>query len=347
MQFSIKRFYIIVIIFIILFSAFIIMITMNKRNNLIDTMADNSYYYWKRHYLVKVDSHKMKVVVPEQNYVTLSEGMGYGLLFTASSGDSNTFKMLWNYTKQYLDENGLMNWKIGSNGKIMGFGSATDADEDIAYALLLASRKWPNSGYFEEASKMINSIKNHEISSDYTILPGDGWGKNPPLNPSYIALKYYTEFGEISEKKYWKKVVEVNINILKENFNKSTGLFPDWINKKNGNTFGYDAIRVPIRLVQFYRNSNNIEVINILKSQYKFISNQGINNLVSGYSLDGIPLVNYINSEYLSSFTAIGSVYSNSNFTMSLMNKLKETKNDSYYGSSLKTWILFILSNRL
>lgn len=347
MQFNIKRFFIIVIVFIVGSLAFFIMTTFNKKTDSINIMADKSYYYWKKHYLVKVDSYKMRVVVPEQNYVTLSEGMGYGLLFTVASGDLNTFKMLWNYTKQYMDENGLMNWKISSNGKVIGFGSATDADEDIAYALLLASRKWPDFGYLEEASKMINSIKSHEISRDYIILPGDSWQEDPPLNPSYIALKYYTEFGETFEKEYWKKVVKANINILKKNFNKSTGLFPDWINKKNGNTFGYDAIRVPIRLVQFCRNSNNIELADILKSQYRFISSQGIDNLVSGYSLKGKPLANYINAEYLASFTAIGSVYPNSDFTLSLINKLKETKNESYYGSSLKTWVFLILSNRL
>lgn len=328
---------------------------LKKRNTkTMSTNTYNYYNYWKKNYIVDVNYNISRVIDPQSNNVTVSEGMGYGLIFSVTANDQNQFKKLWNYTKKYLDENGLMNWKVDASGNIIGMGSALDADQDIAYALLLASKKWPKTTYLNDARKMIESIKKNEISSDYVLLPGDKWGDTASFNPSYVSPSYYLDFGltSSSEKVYWEKVSKVNLDLLSKEANSKTGLLPDWINgdgsiEDKNNKFGYDAVRVPLRLIEFYKKTNNTAAKNILKKENSFFSSIGTNNLAAGYSLSGEPLENYINTVYLSSYTAASLIDEGSEFNKSITAKLKNAKDTSYYGCSLKMWVLFIMDGSL
>lgn len=317
-------------------------------------ISNDIYLQWKNKYVIFVNDNMSRVVNPQNDNATVSEGMGYGLLFSVAADDFKNYEKLWNYTRSYLDENGLMNWKIDSNGKVTGLGSATDADQDIAYSLLLAAKKWNNKGYYNEAIIMINAIKMKEIASDYVILPGDSWGnKSIPLNLSYISPLYYSKFGDVSgNKDFWKEVLTTNIGLLRNNVNQKTGLFPDWINTEGypqfkKDQFGYDAIRVPIRLLQYYKSSNNIQIKEILQKEYDFILQKDYKKLVAGYDIYGNQLVNYLNTEYLASFSAMSLVDPDSNYSKTVISKLAEANDDSYYGCSLKTWIFFIMAGRL
>lgn len=315
----------------------------------------NSYYsYWKKNYVESVSENVDRVVDLENGSVTVSEGMGYGLLFSVAANDEEEFKKLWNYTEKYLDENGLMNWKISSNGSIEGFGAATDADEDIAYALMLAAKKWNSKSYYNSAVNMIAAIRKYEISKNYVLMPGDKWGDNIKINPSYIAPAYYIEFGKLSteNENYWSKVLEVNLAIMSKASNNRTGFLPDWINEDGSieekeNILGYEAIRVPLRLLQFYKKTNNSTAKEILKRENTFISNVGEDKLVAGYNLKGEPLVSYINTAYLSTYSAISTIDEGSSFNKDMLRSLQQADDKSYYGCSLKMWLLFIINGEL
>ena len=57
--------------------------------------------------------------------------------------DDQLFDDLYGYVKTYHNGNGLMGWQIDSNGNIVGSGGkdcASDADEDMALALVFASK---------------------------------------------------------------------------------------------------------------------------------------------------------------------------------------------------------------
>ena len=73
-----------------------------------------------------------------------------------------------------------MNWAIASDGTgVPGKGAATDADEDIAFALLMADRQWGSAGslnYLNLAKAQINNIWLHEIVDSKLAGPGDSWG---------------------------------------------------------------------------------------------------------------------------------------------------------------------------
>jgi len=326
----------------------------NDQTCVLATEATIAYDDWKRNYVVHVSDNTSRVINPQDNNVTVSEGIGYGLLFSAAVEDETTFQELWQYAKQYLNKNGLMHWKINANGKIIGRGSATDADQDIAYALLLADKKWPQKNYLDAARKMIIAIKRHEVTSTLLLLPGDSWTwtKDPPLNPSYIAPAYYQEFAAATKDLSWGKISLANLQFITQVANKDTGLTPDWVNqngtiKKYENKFGYDAIRVPIRLYPFYMRSNNPMAGMILQKQYAFFSNEGINHLVAGYTITGRPLVSHLTSSYLASFAMIGYMHHTSDFSMELLERLIHDSTPDYYSSSLKVWVLLTITGKL
>ncbi|MFW6210704.1 MAG: glycosyl hydrolase family 8, partial [bacterium] len=63
---------------------------------------------------------------------TVSEGIGYGMIVCVymSSSTNNTkqyFDGMWNFYKNNMNENGLMNWQVPYCDSA---GAATDADED-------------------------------------------------------------------------------------------------------------------------------------------------------------------------------------------------------------------------
>lgn len=344
-----KRKLIFICIIIVFSIAVIIRIVWSEHIKMTATIA---YTNWKKQYVIEIRNSMSRVVNPQDNNVTVSEGMGYGMLFSATVGDHDTFNNLWKYAKQYLDKSGLMDWKIDAGGEVIGNGSASDADQDMAYALLLASRKWNNKEYLNDSLNMMNSIIKHEVSSDGLLMPGDSWGNNMPFNPSYVAPAYYTDFALASKNNHWSKILIVNLQLLSKTIDHNTGLSPDWINFdgtiiENKNEYGYDAIRVPIRLIQYYKKTKDSVAGGILKKEYSYFSKIGSNHLMAGYTVAGRPQVSYINSEYLSSFTAISTFRPYSLFHFDIMNKLINTDANDYYGSSLKVWTLLILSNKL
>jgi len=78
-----------------------------------------------------------------------SEGTAYGMILAVAMDDQALFDDLWRYEQHFLDANGLMNWEIDPQGNGPtgeGTGAATDADEDMAYALLWADHRWGGAG---------------------------------------------------------------------------------------------------------------------------------------------------------------------------------------------------------
>lgn len=352
------------IIFICFTVAFLlimgIMSTTNSVNPLLsfhltgasEKQAEKAYADWKQRYVVPVTTGMSRVVNPQDQAATVSEGMGYGLLFSAAMDDAETFEQLWNYVRNHLNENGLMEWKISRSGEVVGSGSASDADQDIAYALLLAAEKWPeHEDYLRGAKKMIAAIAHHEIAGNHLLLPGDGWGDDFKLNPSYISPAYYTAFQTVTGDSRWAEVSKANLLLLSQLAHPETGLLPDWVNNDRSigaeQIFGYDAIRVPIRLLQYYNKTKDPEVFCILEKQYTTFACMRNNSLCAGYSLDGVPMAIYNNTAYLSSFLAVSLIEPRSEFSKNIREQLITADPSDYYGDSLKVWILLIAEGKL
>jgi len=222
--------------------------------------------FWKNNYLTQDDCPQpgmWHVKIASDSNDTVSEGIGYGMLITVLMTDANDstkqyFDGLFRYYKYYLDSNGLMHWRIDANGNIIGYNAATDADEDVALALLFAHKQWGSNGainYLQEAQNIINALYNKCVESGtYVLKPGDVWGGSSVTNPSYFAPGFYRIFTNATGNNGWLSVANKCYDITNYFYNSyNTGLVPDWCQANGQQASGYsydykyDACRFPWR----------------------------------------------------------------------------------------------------
>ena len=162
---------------------------------------------------------------------TVSEGIAYGMLIAVYMADQSLFDQLWKYEQTVLGKNGLMDWYILANGKDRGpngGGAASDADEDMAWALLMADRQWGGKGslndsYLNVAKHLIEQIYNTEIQDDKLLKPGDGWGGWDTVNVSYFAPSYYRAFAKATGNDKWNQVLDTSYDLLAKSLNSANG----------------------------------------------------------------------------------------------------------------------------
>ena len=144
--------------------------------------AADAYNAWKNAYVASCGStYRVKF---DDGNSTVSEGIAYGMLLSVYADDKGLFDGLWGYYQANKNGNGVMNWKIGGCSGVTGDNGATDAELDVAMALVIASEQWGGS-YAATAKSFIQTIKRTEMNGDGQTLNGDAWG-NPTTcrNPS-------------------------------------------------------------------------------------------------------------------------------------------------------------------
>ena len=247
---------------------------------------------------------------------TVSEGIGYAMIvavFMGTKDDQMLFDDLWRYSQAHLNVNsGLMNWAITSGGMTVGAGGATDGDEDIAFALLMADKQWGSAGtlnYLDLAKKQINNIWLHEIVDSKLAGPGDSWGaadlwKN--INISYFAPAYYRLFKTVDSGHAWDAVLTTVYDTILSpsntldkgalkpaNGNTSNGLVPAWCTSNGDSSaagpfnYQYDSCRTPFRIALDWCWFGETRAQLYLQKTSSFFSGVGAANIVDGYDLNG------------------------------------------------------------
>src|SRR6185437_75558 len=221
--------------------------------------VETAYTNWKAKFFVG-----NTVIRPENGNDTVSEGIGYGMLIGVFMNDQPMFDTLWSYAKSHFDGNHLMTWCIPSpqSGSCSGGGSATDGDEDMAYALLMASKQWTGGTYASDAMTLIGNIFAHEVSGNI-LEGGDGFNNANQLDPSYFAPSYYRAFAAVDGGHDWMGVLNECYTVLAAAAG-SDGLVANWVTPSGAATsrssstsnidpyFGYDACRTPFRVGMDY-----------------------------------------------------------------------------------------------
>jgi endo-1,4-beta-D-glucanase Y len=255
---------------------------------------------------------------------TVSEGIGYGMLIAVYMGDQTVFDGLWKYEQQHLNMDGLMDWYIKADGTGVGvmpsgIGPATDADEDMAVALVMADKQWGGKGslgmnYLDYAKGQIAAIWNHEILNSNSILPGD-WGREgqTPVNISYFAPAYYRLFEKIDTDTThnWGAVITSCYTTLmsalnSSSKNQSNGLVPAWstpqgapnpgalgVGQTAPTNYQYDSCRTPFRIGLDWCWSAQSSAKAYVALTSNFFSGIGVAVMVDGYNLDGTPSPQY------------------------------------------------------
>jgi endo-1,4-beta-D-glucanase Y len=235
---------------------------------------------------------------------TVSEGIAYGMMIAVYMGDKALFDGLWAYEKAHRNGNGLMNWSVSASGQVVGEGAATDADEDMAFALIMADRQW--GGYMSDAMFQVNAVWNHEIWESKLVRNGDGWGDWNNLNISYFAPAYYRLFKQIDTNPdhKWDDVIKtvydtILASLKPENGNVNNGLVPAWCtsmgNAVSGQPFHYqyDSCRTPFRIGLDWCWFGETRARDYVAKTSGFFAGIGAANMVDGYEMNGNKRVQY------------------------------------------------------
>lgn len=278
----------------------------------------------------------MKGAGPDgENSITSSEAHGYGMLILSLLSDEipNSKKLFYGMYKFYESHPSLnnplnMSW-IVHKSKTKKYASATDGDLDIAYALLIAHKKWgsyKNTNYKNKAINMINhGIKKSDLTKNRVTL-GD-WDTNifhsrpSDWMPLYFKT-FYNQTGDSFWLDHYNQVYSSILKIQKEH-SPRTGLIPDFVisqklhpapknylNEKT-NDFSWNACRVPLRLVLDYDINNNAKSKRALSKIMDWMTSQTKNNpksIKSGYSLKGVPHNNYASSSFIAPIIAASTI---------------------------------------
>ncbi|MFH0887329.1 MAG: glycosyl hydrolase family 8 [bacterium] len=248
-----------------------------------------------------------------EKYDTVSESIAWGMLITVlmdnrSNNTQNTFDKLWKYYNSFLTKYGLMAWHISKDGKIMDNESATEADENIAMALLYADKQWGSNGsvnYRKEAIDLTDKIMKYEVEKNtYVLKPGINWGGSLSLNPAYFNPAFYRIWA--AHDGTWirvnKKCSEI-YDIIHNSWR--TGLFPDWCKADGsptrlGYNFYYDACQVPLKIgLDYLWNGYGSKYL--LKLNTWLMTKTGGNPqaIVDGYQLGGTAIGKYHNASFV------------------------------------------------
>jgi endoglucanase len=183
--------------------------------------------------------HPAGYVVDTQSGSITSEGQSYAMLRAVWQDDRQTFDAVWHWTRDHLQtriQDDLFSWVAGYQDNrfiIKDSATASDADEDIALALLFAYRQWGDAHYLLEARRIINDIWEQEVVADHGrlyLMAGAESHRNDGyiVNPSYLSPATYRLFATVDQFHPWKKLVDDSYWLLTQLADRSV-LPPNWV----------------------------------------------------------------------------------------------------------------------
>lgn len=253
-----------------------------------DYCLSAGYDFYKKHYM----SYDGRIMDPQRDYVTTSEGQSYMLLRSLLLKDRKTFDLVKTWSDNNLRRpDKLYGWLWGKNSagdyKILDDNAASDADVDIAYALLLAYEQWRDKKYLNEALLIINSIwekETKQIGPYLVLMPGVNqvFSEKIEINPSYFSPVAFKLFQKYDKTHDWNKLIDSSYYYLGEVTSKTkTGLPPDWfliddagnvvVEDSPRGDFSYDAIRVFPRIFLDYKRTGEQRALPILEKSKFFV----------------------------------------------------------------------------
>ncbi|HTY12616.1 MAG TPA: glycosyl hydrolase family 8 [Candidatus Omnitrophota bacterium] len=173
---------------------------------------NRSYTYWKKNFTVRLSDNSLFVFDPSRDNRIVSEGMGFGLLMAVQNNDRDTFDALARGLSK-MEGRGLPAWQAFiENGQLAirsdsEWSSATDADQDIAFAFIQAHFLWDKGSdtYREIAQHYLNLIWDGSVQYDGNsaiLKPSEDWGgatssSGVIYNVSYPSLFMIEAFNRV------------------------------------------------------------------------------------------------------------------------------------------------------
>jgi endoglucanase len=284
---------------------------------------------WNQYKQVYLEPDTFRTVDTARDNVTTSEGQSYTMLRAVWMGDKPTFDGTWRWTRNNLSrsEDNLFAWLWGlrSDGTYgvltekSGHNSATDADTNIALALIFAYSRWQDPSYLTDARAILRDIWKQEtltIGTKTYVLANnvEKFSASPTalVNPSYLFPAAYRIFAMVDPARPWLQATDgayetliastrdlsaTSTASLPQNWlalDKTTGRFMPPETPGTDINFGYDAMRVPWSVAldwEWFRDPRALETI----KQYAYLSQiwRREAKLMAGYLPNGEPAPQY------------------------------------------------------
>lgn len=339
-------------------------------------LEKTTYQQWRSTYVKESSVGSFVKTNPKEEIdISLSEGHGYGMLITMEAvkrgwATKKEFNEFYHYYKnfQISKDNPLMSWrqKYEANKQIEKESTnATDGDLDIAYALIEASKQWPDSqtDYKDAAQKLLSEIKARNYNSTNKLLTVGNWATKDSdsyalIRPSDIIPSYFDTFASFSGDDFWQTLKKNSVKVL-ENLSSQheTGLIPDFAWVENGvvtsaknnqvtdandGNYGANACRIPWRLA----SSNDKDVNQVLSKMMNFFLKK--DEITEGYTLSGKSL----SSSQSKSFSApilyaakqkeaYGNLVNSQGWAV-----IDGVSGDDYYGDTLTTLVTMQMNQK-
>jgi len=294
-----------------------------KSQSVVDPILEESW----RAYVQGFIQGDGRVIDHSASDISTSEGQAYAMLRAVWIGDRVTFDRTLRWALNNLNS-GIRNdhlwaWKWGKDSRgtwgVMDKAFASDADQDAAFALILASRVWNDSQYLERARAILKdlwTLGTVEVAGRRYLLAGDSLckGSSCRINPSYYAPYAYRIFAGVDGASNWASLVDTSYDVLRSVSRfADTGLPPDWalLNTETGeitrssekdSAFSYDAFRVYWRVALDRELFREPRADDYLRDSLRWISAEWDKRqkLAAAISPAGKPMVEYESLEMLS-----------------------------------------------
>ena len=268
-----------------------------------DKLIGDLYAKWKRERLAYAPNRGLQPgeIIPTTNVQfkdssgkpgMVSEGLAYGMLLSAYNSDKATFVGIWKFTKRNLNSRGLIPWLFDSNSRVVDPNNATDAELDVALALIVAYKRGWNDGYKQDATNLINNLMTYTVRSDNVITGG---AVNPKyvINTSYIMPGHFKIFAEFTGNSRWNKVADANYALLQKALDKPNVVLPahdvtlDGAAASSYPNFDPDAGRGPFRVSTDYAWYGDARAKALMVDYNRFFESKGLGNLCESYTIYG------------------------------------------------------------
>jgi hypothetical protein len=222
----------------------------SQSNAAMDALLAAQYDAWKSKRVVAANSivaGGYAVQFSDANFLTVSEGMGYGMLLAAvfAGHDPNAQQLFdgllavartrYAYGNAQYDPLGkyLMDWRLYPDGSSAGEGwNAADGDLDAAMALLMADRQWGSAGkwnYLQEAKNTIAALKSICMRPDGTTR---GLRLPTVSRSSDWMVGHFRAFAAATGDSFWTMAIDRAYQLadrMQNVFSAGTGLIPDFV----------------------------------------------------------------------------------------------------------------------
>lgn len=260
-----------------------------------------------------------RVIDPQRGGVTTSEGQSYAMLRATWMNDPGEFQTVWRWTQANLQvrQDHLFGYLWGQNQggqwTLLDPSSATDADEDIALALVFAGRRWHNGRYLGQARQVIADVWDVEVgeTGGSPYLTAGNWARTAApgglvLNPSYLSPAAYHVFASLDHTHPWRSLVDTSFRALRTcsqaslGTEGSSGLPPNWCvlrgdapsqyqGQADSSGYGYDAFRTMWRVALDATWFHDRQAVDYLRGAGAFLRTRWRHDhrLASRYGHDG------------------------------------------------------------